>query len=136
MTVFKKGSKRKVDNYRPISLACIAMKICECIIKNEIMLFTRDKIDYRQHGFVGSKSCTTNLVDFCDSLAINMNSRLRTDVSYFDFAKSFDSINHDIIIRKLKVHHGIKGLLLKFIINYLKDREQSIVLGTHRSSSR
>ena len=102
------------------------MKIFERIIKNEIMLFTHDKIDYRQHGFVGSKSCTSNLVEFCDSLAINMNSRLRTDVIYFAFAKAFYSVNHDIILRKLKVDYGIDGQLLKFICNYLKDRKQSV----------
>ena len=112
------------------------MKIFERIIKNEIMLFTQDKIDYHQHGFVGSKSCTSNLVEFCDSLAINMNSRLRTDVIYFDFAKAFDSVNHDIILRKLKMDYGIDGLLLKFIRNYLKDRKQSVVLGNYSSSSK
>ena len=111
-------------------------KIVDRINKNKIMLLTRDKIDYRQHGFVGSKSCTSNLVDFCDSLAINMNSRLRTDVIYFDFAKAFDSVNHDIILRKLKNDYGIDGMLLKFICNYLKDRKQSVVLGNHRSSSK
>ena len=35
--VFKKGSKSLVENYRPISLTCIVMKIFEKLIHNELM---------------------------------------------------------------------------------------------------
>ena len=36
-----------------------------------------------------------------------------TDVIYFDFAKAFDSVSHDIILHKLKYQFNIDGLLLK-----------------------
>ena len=132
--VFKKGSKNKVENYRPISLTCITMKIFERIVKRELMIHTSKFIDFRQHGFVGSKSCTTNLLDFCDNIARNMNNKVRTDVVYFDFSKAFDSVHHDIILKKLKYDYGIDGLLLNFICNYLKEREQTVVLGNCKSS--
>ena len=48
-------------------------------------------IDKRQHGFLQHKSCTTQLVDFCDSLALSLNTNIWSDVKYFDFAKAFDS---------------------------------------------
>ena len=58
-------------------------------------------IDPRQHGFLKNKSCTTQLVDFCDSVSLSLNSNIRSDVIYFDFAKAFDSVNHDLILTKL-----------------------------------
>ena len=90
-------------------------------------------IDNRQHGFLPSKSCNTQLVDFCDSLALSLNKNIRSDVIYFDFAKAFDSVNHDLILLKLKTLFLIDGCLLQFIKAYLKDRKQAVVVG--RSSS-
>ena len=45
---------------------------------------------------------------------------------YFDFAKAFDSVNHDIILQKLKQKFGIDGLLLKFMKEYLQGRTQRV----------
>ena len=129
----KRGAKSLVSNYRPISLTCIIMKVMEIIVRDEIMLRSGHFIDNRQHGFLPSKSCNTQLVDFCDSLALSLYKNIRSDVIYFDFAKAFDSVNHDLILLKLKTLFLIDGCLLQFIKAYLKDRKQVVVVG--RSSS-
>ena len=86
-------------------------------------------IDQRQHEFLSGKSCGTQLIGFCDSLALSFNNIIRTDVIYFDFAMTFDSVKHDIILYKLKDQFYIDGILLAFLVYYLKDRSQSFVLG-------
>ena len=95
----------------------------------------QDKINQKQHGFLPGKSCTTQMIPFYDSLAITINDLSTTDVIYFDFAKAFDSVNHDIILHKLKYQFHIDGLLLKFLLGYLKDRTQSVVVGGSSSST-
>ena len=132
--VHKKGSKSDVTNYRPISLTCIIMKVMEKIVRDEIMTRCGHMIDHRQHGFLQNKSCTTQLVDFCDSLALSLNNNIRSDVIYFDFAKAFDSVNHDLILLKLKSFFSIDSLLLQFIMSYLKGRKQAVVVGGSTSS--
>ncbi len=131
--VHKKGSKSDVENYRPISLTCLVVKTFERFIKEELLHHVSHLLDPKQHGFLANKSCTTNMVGFCDKLALALNDKLRTDVVYFDFSKAFDSVNHDIILHKLKYLYGIDGTLLKFISNYLKDRTQSVVIGNSKS---
>ena len=74
------------------------------------------------------------MIPFYDSLAVSINDLSSTDVIYFDFAKAFDSVNHDIILHKLKYQFNIDGLLLKFLTNYLKDRKQAVVIGGSKSS--
>ena len=131
--VFKKGDKSNVENYRPISLTCLTMKIFEYCIRDELMSKCSHLIDPRQHGFLPQKSCTTQMLPFTNDLALALNNSSRVDVVYFDFAKAFDCVNHDIILNKLKTSYGVTGLLLKFVKNYLKDRVQHVILNGERS---
>jgi endonuclease/exonuclease/phosphatase family metal-dependent hydrolase len=134
--IHKKGSKEDVENYRPISLTCLVMKIFERILKGKIIGQTNHLLDERQHGFLSQKSCTTNMVNFSDNLALSLNDCVRTDVVYFDFSKAFDSVNHDILLFKLKHMFNIDGRLLKFISSYLSGREQQVVIGDSKSSKK
>ena len=132
--VHKKGSKASVENYRPISLTCLVMKIFEKIIRDELMKKCEHLLNSHQHGFLPSKSCTTQMISFTESIALAMNEGYRTDVVYFDFAKAFDSVNHDIILDKLKNKFNIDGTLLKFLVNYLQHRMQCVVVGGDKST--
>ena len=132
--IHKKGSKEDIENYRPISLTSLVMKTFERILKDELLLRTSHLLDSRQHGFLSKKSCTTNMIGFCDSVVLSLNDCSRTDAIYFDFSKAFDSVNHDLILDKLKHNYNIDGRMLKFIANYLSDREQCVTIGNIKSS--
>ena len=127
--VYKKGSKNSVQNYRPISLTSLIMKVYEKVIAAELLKRVNDKINPRQHGFLPLKSCESQLLPFVDQLARGLNESSRIDIVYFDFAKAFDSVNHDIILEKLKNRFGIDGFLLKFFVEYLSGRKQRVVIG-------
>ena len=64
-----------------------------------------------------------------DSLSCGIQAKCRTDVIYFDFAKAFDSVNHDIILHKLKYQFKVDGTMLTFLKSYLKDRKQRVLIG-------
>ena len=126
--IFKKGDSKEVSNYRPISLLCIASKIMERIIHEEITIKVMPLIDKRQHGFLPNRSCSTNLVQLTDDVAQSLHKNIGTDIIYFDFAKAFDTVSHDIILRKLKQKFNIDGRLLKFLQDYLAHRRQKVIL--------
>ena len=132
--IHKKGSKVEVNNYRPISLTSLVMKVYERIIRDELLKRCNHLIDQRQHGFLMQKSCCTQMVEFCDSLALSLNDNIRSDVIYFDFQKAFDSVNHDLILKKLKHQYHIDGFLLRFFVSYLKDRYQRVVINNEQST--
>ena len=133
--VHKKGNKSSVENYRPISLTSLVMKVFERCIKTALYAACSDLLDNRQHGFVNERSCTTQMIPFTDNLALALNNRSRIDVIYFDFAKAFDSVSHDLILNKLKNIFNVDGLMLKFIKSYLEGRQQQVVVGGQTSSS-
>ena len=100
--VHKKGDKDNVENYRPISLISLVMKVFERCIQRELFSVCEQLLDPRQHGFVNNRSCTTQMIPFTNDLAITLNNKSRCDIVYFDFAKAFDSVSHDLILQKLK----------------------------------
>ena len=58
---FKKGSRSKAGNYRPISLTSVIGKVLERIIRDQVTehLDLHSLIFDTQHGFRKGKSCTT-----------------------------------------------------------------------------
>ena len=74
------------------------------------------------------------MIPFMNDLTQSLNSRNDVDVMYFDFAKTFDSVNHDIILEKLKRIYNIDGLMLNLIKAYLKDRHHKVAIGGEYSN--
>ena len=100
----------------------------ERIIHEEMTLKVVHLVDRRQHGFLPNESCATNLVQLMDDVAQSLHKNIGTDIIYFDFAKAFYTVNHDIILHKLKLKSKIDGRLLRFLQDYLKNRKQRVVL--------
>ena len=64
--LFKKGSRNKSVNYRPVSLTSVICKLLETIIMDHMMdfLVKHKLISTSQHGFLKARSCLTNLLCF------------------------------------------------------------------------
>ena len=71
------------------------------------MTKTQHILEWRQHGFLPKKSCTTQMVHFIDKLAQSINASSRTDVVYFDFMKAFDSVNLVMRARMTQIRENI-----------------------------
>ena len=90
--VHKKGDKTDIENYRPISLTSLVMKLMEKIVRDELYSKFQDLISDKQYGFLPNKSCTTQMINTLDDIAYSLNSQSDADIIYFDFAKAFDSV--------------------------------------------
>jgi hypothetical protein len=95
------------------------------MIKDELILkLTNGMINDRQHGFRAAKNLCKLFGHPCDSLDLSLNENIRTDLICFDFVKSFDSVEYDLILLNLKNKLRIYRRFLKFIADYLRDRQQ------------
>ena len=61
-TLFKKGSREQLGNYRPVSLTSVVGKVLETLIKDRMRnhLNQYKLIKGSQHGFTKGSSCLTS----------------------------------------------------------------------------
>ena len=126
--LFKKGTRSKPDNYRPISLTSTIGKVLESIIRDKMTVHL-DKnclINDTQHGFSKGKSTTTNLLEYLEVITKAVDDGTPMDVVYLDLAKAFDTVPHKRLIKKIQAH-GIEGRLLTWIEAWLNNRRQKVV---------
>ena len=135
--IFKAGSRFKAENYRPVSLTSQICKIMEKIIRDELVAHLEGKglLRNSQHGFRKGRSCLTNLLRFLDGVTSGVDRKESVDVIYLDFAKAFDKVPHQRMLRKLK-GYGVTGRILKWIESWLSDRFQRVCIGGGRSGWR
>ena len=100
--LFKRGSKTDPKNYRPISLLPLISKIIEKIIHDQTKNFLdKNNVIYRyQSGFRKFYSTDSCLSYLNNKIAIGFESGLFTGMILIDLQKAFDTINHDILIKK------------------------------------
>lgn len=133
--IFKKGDKLKAENYRPISLTSVVVKVLERVISKQVLQFALREsiIPPQQHGFVPGRSIITNLLTCLNDWTKSLDAGIPMDVVYLDFAKAFDRVPRRRLLHKLE-HFGIRGSLLKFIDAFLTDRSFSVRVGNMSSS--
>ena len=119
----KSGSKHKFSNYRPISILSSFSKIFEKCLHNQISSYlTKKKIlSPQQYGFRPNYSTSIALNDICNELLHNLKENKISCTVFLDLAKAFDTVDHTILIKKLK-QYGIRGTPLELLKNYLQNR--------------
>ena len=101
---FKKGKKTDPSNYRPISLLPSFLKIIERVTHDETNAFLLDEdVLYNyQSGFRGNHSTNLCLYFLTDKVLKGFDKGLLTGMILIDLKKAFDSINHEVLLQKLK----------------------------------
>ena len=133
--IFKSGSRMVMSNYRPVSLLPILSKIIEKLMQNRLMKFLiENKILYEhQFGFQKDKSTTLAILDMCNKITDSFENKEVACNIFLDFAKAFDTVNHNILISKLEFY-GIRGLANDWFKSYLHNRCQRVKVGQYMSN--
>ena len=114
--LFKKGSKTDPENYRPILLLPILSKIIERIIHGQTQTFlSKNNILYRfQSGFWKNYSINTCLRHLTEKITTRFEKDLFTGMILTDLQKAFDTIDHQILIKKMKYLDFLKNVIARF----------------------
>ena len=134
--IYKGGLKSLPQNYRPINLISHILKVLEKIVRSRIVKFLEENnlMNPNQHGFRPHRSCLSQLLDHFDTIIETIYNNKNCDVIYLDFAKAFDVVDHDILMRKLK-GLGVTGKLGFWIHSFLSNRKQTVSVNSSKSET-
>lgn len=129
LPIHKKGDKKLMSNFRPISLTDPINKIIEKAIARQIIGYFQknELLNDHQHGFLPGKSTQTALENKMKLLYNNKENKKVTLVAYFDLSSAFDTVQFKLLCDKL-LFYGFDEKSCNLIYSYLINRKQSVLI--------
>lgn len=126
--VHKKGNKEDISNYRPIALVSTIDKIFEKVILFRMINFIkRCKIFTTcQNAYIQGRSTTRAIYMAVCEILDALNGGEKIAAIFVDLSKAFDSVDHQLLIKKLECM-GFRGRILNIVQSYLYDRKQCVL---------
>ena len=123
----------EVQNYRPIAITCHVSKIFERSIHEQVLSYLqiRNMLTPDQSAYLKEHSTSTSLHKVTDDWLQTMDDGDFTLICLLDIEKCFNSIDHSILLSKLKFY-GIDEQ--EWFSNYLLDRKQYVLFNNVESS--
>ena len=131
-----KGDSNSMNNYRPVAIQCHFAKIFEYCFNQRLSGYLEkfNLLTEHQNGFRGDHSTQTALGTALDHIYQALNDKQHVMGIFFDMSKAFDTVDHDLLLRKLD-WVGVRGPALSWVRSYLVDRSQRVEMDGVRSDS-
>ena len=86
-----------------------------------------------QFGFREKHGTDIALIVLLDKIMSSINDGEIVLGVFLDLSKAFDTVNHDILLKKLH-KYGIRGVVYDWFVSYLSERSQYVSFLNHNSS--
>ena len=129
--IFKKGAPDQCDNYRPISLLCVAYKIYASIILRRLKeAGAEERLTSMQYGFRSGFRCTRRIIELAEAQKHGSVCMIA-----LDWKRAFDSINPEILSQALW-RFGVPEAMLQVIADIYAGRTFRVADGANLSAER
>jgi hypothetical protein len=134
--LFKKGNKKNINSYRPISNLCSASKIFERLMLNRLVdIESTNNVDLTgegQHGFKKGRSTVTALKEIQSQIARKIDEGQYVAMGSLDLTAAFDVVNVDLLMKRLIIL-GLPSDWLDLLGAWLRDRAAFVEVSADRS---
>lgn len=133
----KEGLDKDFKNLRPVSNLQFVSKLTERAVFDQLQkhLMRFDLYPVLQSAYRKGFSTETALLKVQNDLLMNMNRQQVTLLVLLDLSAAFDTVDHEILLSRLKVSFGIRGTALDWFSSYLSNRHQRINFNGHLSEN-
>ena len=124
-----------LKHYRPVSNLPVLSKVLERIVLEQFLqhLQSHSLLEPFQSAYRKRHSTETALLRVVNYLLQASHSGRVSILSLLDLSAAFDTIDHNILIARLRSTFGFSGKVLDWFISYLSCRTQSVFVG-HEST--
>ena len=135
--LYKKNDRTEAQNYRPISVLPAISKICERVVYDQLYhyLNSNSLLSKNQSGFRSLHSTVTAMFHLTNDWYLNIDKGENYLIVLLDLAKAFDTVSHEILLKKLKLF-GLEGVTLDWFSSYLSHWQQQCVAEGCKSKPR
>ena len=112
--LFKKGDPLSLDNYRPISLLNVDLKLLSYILAQRLKQILPDIINEDQTGYVKNRFIGFNLRQIQDIIDYTELYKIEGAIVFVDFSKAFDSLEWNFMLTVLK-HFGFNDSFISWV---------------------
>ncbi len=119
-----------LKNYRPVSNLAFLSKLIEKIVANQFVnhLVRNNLMDSLQSAYKKGHSTETALLKVQNDILTDIDNKRVSVLVLLDLSAAFDTIDHEILLKRLNTHYGIEGNALKWFRSYLMNRSQSVII--------
>lgn len=131
----KVSNPTNYSDLRPISILPVCSKILEKVVFNQIYNFVTENniLSKYQSGFRKFYSTASVLSNVLDNIISSLDEGDLVALLLLDFSKAFDTINHNLLLAKLK-YYGFSDMALHFVESYLSKRYQKVLINGKEST--
>ena len=132
--IYKDGSSSDHSKYRPISVLPGVSRLFEKLIYDQLYTYlSKNHLLFTgQSGFRLFHSLLTSLLKCTNDWYLNLDKGQYTSVTFIDLKKAFDTVDHQILLQKLRVY-GLAGKEINWFQSYLDNRKQCCKVNGHVS---
>ena len=125
----------ELKNFRPISNLPFISKIIEKLVLVQIShhLSANNLLNQFQSAYRLGHSTETALLKIVNDLLLSLDDWKISLLDSLDLSAAFDTIDHNILLHRLKHDFGLSGTVLDWFSSYLSGRIQSVSVRSHTS---
>ena len=119
--------KENLNSYRPISNLSFISKVLKKVVASHLRSHIESNCmsNVLRSAYKQFHSTETALLKIHNDVTLNMKGKV-TAVTLLDSCAAFDTIDHNILIKRLSMWYGISGTALSWFSSYLIDRHQRV----------
>ena len=123
--------KNVLKNYRPVSNLPFVSKVLERAVAKQLQnyLTVNNLHEPRQSAYRKHHSTETSLLCVQNDIVQAIDDRKSVILVLLDLSAAFDTIDHTVLLHRLKHDFGITGTALKWLDSYLSHRTQTVKIG-------
>ena len=125
-----------VRSYRPISNLMVLCKLLEKIAAAQLRAYLDlfDLLPPLQSSYRSNHSTETAVLKVTSDILQEMDRGKLTVLVLLDLSAAFDTVDHHVLLERLRISFGVGGTALLWLSSYLTNRTQSVRTGTAASS--